>query len=120
MSPAGGLLPAAEFGRLTLNKGIMQHNTSLTPLKDIISLLREGGLPFNLDDGKIWKVWERLVGNHISRHARPVWIKNRSLMVYVSSPIWIQELRYKEKEIKTQLNDILGRNAIKEIKFKVG
>ena len=98
----------------------MRHKTSLTPLKDIISLLKKEGLPFDLSDGKIWEVWEELVGVHISKHARPVWIKNQLLMVYVSSPIWIQELRYKEEEIKTRLNSILGRNAIKEIRFKVG
>jgi len=98
----------------------MKNRQTLTPLKDIISQLKQGGLPFNLEDGKIWKFWKRLVGENVSKNAYPIWIRNGVLMVYVSGPIWIQELRYREKDIKNKLNGILGRNAIKEIKFRIG
>ncbi len=98
----------------------IKDNTSLTSLKDIISLLRERGLPFDSNNEQLCKTWKNVVGEQVSQHTRPVWIKNRLLMVEVSSPIWIQELRYREEEIKRRFNDMLGRDAIKKIRFKVG
>lgn len=98
----------------------MRDRQSLTPLKEIISQLGQCLLPFDLEDGKIWKLWKELVGEEISKNAYPVWIRNKILMVYVSGPIWAQELRYKERKIRNRLNKILGRDAVKEIRFKVG
>ena len=97
----------------------MKRDSALIPLKDIINSLKKGKLPFDLNDGKIWVLWKDIVGSEISEHARPAWVRNKTLMVHVSSPIWAQELRYRETDIKTRLNDLLGRTAINEIRFKV-
>ncbi len=96
-----------------------EKNKTLTPLKDIISQLGKQGLPFDLEDGQIWKVWEKLIDKNIAKNAYPIKIKNKVLFLRVSSPIWIQELRYKQKEIKEKINSTLGRKAVKEIKFKM-
>lgn len=94
---------------------------SLTSLGDIIkNLIGGGALPFNPDDANIWKVWDDVVGPDISRHAQPSWIKNGKLMVSVSDPIWLQELRFMEEDIKGKLNKKLGRDAVEKIGFKVG
>ena len=94
---------------------------SLTSLKDIITnLLSNGTLPFNPDDARIWKVWDEVVGPAISRNAQPSWIKNRRLKVTVSDPIWLQELKYVEEDIRERLNKKLDRKAIEKIEFRVG
>ena len=98
-----------------------KHRNSLTPIRDVISnLLSNGTLPFNPDDAAIWKVWDEVVGPAISRHSQPSWIKNRILKVKVSDPIWLQELKFIEKDIKEKLNKKLGRKAIEKIEFRVG
>ena len=82
-----------------------EDKNSLTSLKDVISnLLRDGSLPFNPDDARIWRVWDEVVGPAISRNARPLWIKNGKLKVRVSDPIWLQELKFVEEHIKEKLN----------------
>jgi predicted nucleic acid-binding Zn ribbon protein len=92
----------------------------LTPLKDVIgSLFREGGLPFDLDDVRIWQVWEDAVGALIARHARPSWIKKRLLRVTVSDPVWLQELRFQEQEIREKLNQRLGKEVVAKIEFRM-
>lgn len=93
----------------------------LTPLKEIISgLLNARALPFHPDDMEIWKVWGEVVGDGIAGCARPTGIKKRRLMVTVSDPIWLQELRFLESGIREKLNQRLGRAAIDRIDFKVG
>ena len=93
--------------------------TTLTPIKDIISgLLNEGTLPFDLADARIWEVWAEVVGPAIARNAHPSWIKNRTLRVRVSDPIWLQELQFSEEEIRARLNRRLGREAVEVIEFR--
>jgi len=94
---------------------------SLTSLRDVIAnLLSDGALPFNPEDAYIWKVWDEVVGPDISRNAKPLWIKDRRLKVTVSDPIWLQELKFVEKDIKEKLNKKLGRKAVEKIEFRVG
>jgi hypothetical protein len=93
----------------------------LTSLRDIISgLLTDGTLPFNPDDVDIWRVWDEVVGETISKSARPSRIKKRRLRVTVSEPIWLQELTFLESTIREKLNTRLGRTAIDRIDFRVG
>jgi len=94
---------------------------SLTSLRDVISnLFSNGALPFNPDDAQIWNVWDEVVGPAISGNAQPLWIKDRRLKVTVLDPIWLQELKFVEKDIKEKLNKKLGRKAVEKIEFKVG
>ena len=99
----------------------MRDDNSFASIKDIISgLFAKGALPFNLEDSRIWKVWDGAVGPVIAKNARPLSIKNRQLRVMVSGPIWFQELQYMEEEIRNKLNEELGRKAVDRIEFKVG
>lgn len=93
----------------------------LTPLKDILSgLFKSPDLPFNPDDGRIWKVWEEAVGPAIARNARPLWIKQGRLRVAVTDPIWLQEIEFAGETIKQKVNEKLGREAVKKIEFRLG
>jgi predicted nucleic acid-binding Zn ribbon protein len=97
-----------------------EKKESLTPLSDVISsLLGDASLPFNPDDGRIWRVWEEVVGVPVARHTRPLWIKEGKLRVSVTDPIWLQELGYVEKTIREKLNGKLGRTAVKRIEFRL-
>ncbi len=94
---------------------------TLTPLKDIIAtVLRDPTLPFNLDDARIFKVWDEVVGGAIARNAQPSWIKKGRLRVRVSDPIWLQELEFAGETIKQKLNEKLGRSAVEKIEFRLG
>jgi predicted nucleic acid-binding Zn ribbon protein len=97
-----------------------EKKPSLTPLKDILTaLLRDSRLPFNPEDGLIWKVWDEAVGPAIARNAQPLWIKKGRLRVKVSDPIWLQELSFAEKPIREKLNTTLGRRAVEKIEFRL-
>jgi predicted nucleic acid-binding Zn ribbon protein len=98
----------------------MVKKTTLTPLKDILrELLRSADLPFNPEDGRIWRVWDDVVGEAVARNAQPLWVKDRRLRVKVSDPIWLQELSFMEESLRKKLNDRLGRKAVDKIEFRL-
>ena len=98
-----------------------EKKRTLTPLRDILTtILKDPDLPFNLDDARIFKVWDEVVGGAIARNAQPSWIKKGRLRVKVSDPIWLQELEFAGETIKEKLNERLGRSAVQSIEFRLG
>ena len=69
---------------------------------------------------RVWRVWDRLVGENIARNARPAAFKGSLLLVYVTSSAWLHHLQFQKKEIVNRLNDDLGQSLVSDIKFKVG
>ena len=98
-----------------------EKKDKLTSLKDILAdIFKDSKLPFNPDDALIWKVWDDAVGPAISKNAHPLWIKERTLRVAVSDPIWLQELRFVEETMRGKVNQKLGRIAVEKIEFRLG
>jgi predicted nucleic acid-binding Zn ribbon protein len=97
-----------------------QDKDDMRPLKEIIQgLFKNDSLPFNPEDGRIWKIWEEVVGYAIAKHAKPTWIRNGRLRVAVSGPVWLQELQFLEEGIRNKLNKSLGRQAVERIDFRL-
>ncbi len=95
-------------------------NKGFESLKDVLASLKgPQGLPFDLRDCEIWRVWNDVVGDGIASNARPVEIKGGCLTIAVKEPIWLQELKYQADDIKQRLNDCLGREAICSIRLKL-
>lgn len=96
-------------------------NKPLTSLKDVIANLLSGDtLPYRPDDARIWKIWDEVVGEAISKNTQPLSIKNKLLRVRVTDSIWYQELQFLESQIREKLNLALGRDAVYRIEFSVG
>ena len=69
---------------------------------------------------RIWRVWDRVVGEEVARNARPAAFKGSILLVQVTSSVWIQHLQFQRKELICRLNDDFGKTIVTDIKFKVG
>ena len=69
---------------------------------------------------QIWSLWGEAVGNQIAAKAQPKAYKGRILHVNVQSSVWMMELRYLKSDIIRRINESLGNEVVKEIKFKVG
>ena len=96
-------------------------NKSFTRLKDVMEdLFASSVLPINLDDAKIWEVWDGVVGKKVAKHARPSQINKGVLIVKVTDSVWLHELEYMAETIREGLNGTLQRTAVKKIRFKVG
>lgn len=62
-------------------------------------------------------VYEKVVGDLISRLTWKVSFKNGILALSIASPGLRQELWYRRESLVTRINDILGRQAVKKIVF---
>ena len=63
--------------------------------------------------------WENLVGVPIARHARPVRLERKTLIVAVDSSVWMNELiRYERGPMLARLQERYGVDRIKEVRFR--
>jgi Dna[CI] antecedent DciA-like protein len=73
-----------------------------------------------LDEYGVWPIWRDVVGEAIARNAQPEKIRNGTLFVKVSSPVWMQELQFMKEMIAEKLNHRLPGDLVKNIFFMVG
>lgn len=82
--------------------------------------LKRLDLGFRLDEYGVWPIWNDIVGSTIARNAQPEKIRNGTLFVKVSSPVWMQQLQFMKEMIAEKLNRRLEREVVKHIFFMVG
>ncbi len=63
-------------------------------------------------------IWSKVVGEEISHNARPYLIKNGILFVSTTSPMWAHELSFIKPELLRALNNYLGKEIVKDIRFQ--
>jgi hypothetical protein len=61
-----------------------------------------------------------VVGKPIARNAQPEKIRNGTLFVRVTSPVWMQQLQYMKEMIAEKLNQRLKGEVVRNIFFVVG
>lgn len=84
------------------------------------SLLRSRGLASRLKEYRIHAQWEKIVGDAIAMHARPLSVRGKKLTVLVDSSTWHQHLSQLRPEIMEKINQVMGRAGIEGIVFKIG
>lgn len=62
-------------------------------------------------------IWEETVGTAISRNTEATDVRHGVLIVRVSNSTWRQELMFKKEDILEKLNNKIGKNLIKDIRF---
>lgn len=77
-------------------------------------------LSTRLDEYGVWPIWNDVVGPTIARNAQPEKIRNGTLFIKVTSPVWMQQLQYMKEMIAERLNERLKTNIVRNIFFVVG
>jgi hypothetical protein len=94
------------------------------PIESLGSVLEQSlkrlDLAGRLNDYAVWPIWNDVVGKVIARNAQPEKIRNGTLIVKVSSPVWMQQLQFMKDMIATKLNHRLKEDVVKNIFFTVG
>ena len=68
-----------------------------------------------LDEQKVIQAWPQVVGPFIASHTIDLSIKNHVLFVRVDSDALRNELGYSKSLLIKNLNDIIGKEIVKEI-----
>jgi predicted nucleic acid-binding Zn ribbon protein len=83
-------------------------------------IFRGKPLEKRLNEGKIWLIWDSVVGRQIAAQARPVNFRDGILTVIVGNAPWMQQLNFMKKGIIEKINGTLGEELVKEIFLKAG
>ena len=92
------------------------------PLEQLVpGVMKSLGLEQRLQQSQVFFLWEKIVGADIARHAQPVALKKKLLIVSVDHPIWLHELSRSHKPlILHKVQQTIGRQAVSDIKFRIG
>jgi predicted nucleic acid-binding Zn ribbon protein len=79
------------------------------------------GLEERLQQSQVFFHWPDIVGKEVAKHAQPVSLRNKLLVVAVDHPVWLQELsRYHKPLLLQKVRDRIGKAAVKDIVFRIG
>lgn len=68
----------------------------------------------------ILAIWNNLTGDNTSRHAKPLMIKKKVLIVEVDSSAWLYELSLKKTILLREMQNKIGADKIHDIRFRMG
>ena len=98
-----------------------RHDSQIERLGQVLDKsLKRMEISPRLDEYGVWPIWNDIVGTTIARNAQPEKIRNGTLFVKVTSPVWMQQLQYMKEMIAEKLNQRLKADIVKNIFFVVG
>ena len=95
---------------------------TVNPASQLVPLaMKRLGLEQRLQQSQVFYLWPTIVGAEIARHAQPVSLRNGNLIVAVDHPVWLQELsRYHKPLIVQKVQERVGKQAVRDIIFRIG
>jgi hypothetical protein len=82
--------------------------------------LRRLNLDAKMRGYAVWGVWDQTVGETVAQQAQPAFVRGGILFVRCSSSAWMQQLQFMKVTIRDELNRLLGKEIIKDIRFQMG
>ena len=79
---------------------------------------RLGG-PSSGTSSTVFSRWEQVVGPEIAGHARPVSVRDGTLVLAVDHPAWATQLRYMTSELLTRISEASGTTEVCDIQIRV-
>ena len=83
----------------------------------IDSMLKKIGIDNAVSQNKALNIWDEIVGKNVAKNTKPDRVEHGVIIVKVSSPTWRQELYFQKNEIIQKINNTIGKNVIKDIRF---
>jgi len=69
---------------------------------------------------EILGAWQRISGEKVLAHTRPVAIKRKVLTIEVDSSTWLYELSIGKKKMLDAMKKAVGSDKIEDIRFRMG
>jgi predicted nucleic acid-binding Zn ribbon protein len=100
---------------------MVKHDLKIERAGEVLDKsLKRMEISTRLDEYGVWPIWNDIVGTTIARNAQPEKIRNGTLFVKVTSPVWMQQLQYMKEMIAEKLNQRLKTDIVRNIFFVVG
>jgi predicted nucleic acid-binding Zn ribbon protein len=82
-------------------------------------VLRSRGSPAPATLGSLFEGWEAMVGDRMAVHARPVRLRDTTLVVAVDEPAWASQVRWMTPQLLERLAAGLGPGVVTDVEVKV-
>jgi len=89
-------------------------------LEELRQIFVRHGLSSQFSEQQPLLIWDRVVGENIRRITAPLYVRSSVLYVETPSHVVSQELSLMKELLLRKLNEALGEERLKDIKFKVG
>lgn len=83
----------------------------------LISLFSQYRSENGVSSTRVQAVYRQIMGDYISNHTTKIYLKNNVLFLYIDVPSLRHELSLGKIKLLNILNEALGEQQIKEIKF---
>jgi hypothetical protein len=83
-------------------------------------ILKRHNIFFDSEEQRLLEIWQKAVGPQISAQTRPDKLKRNTLFIKVSSSVWMHQLHILKQDIIEKINEIPGKELIKNIHFSIG
>jgi predicted nucleic acid-binding Zn ribbon protein len=98
-----------------------KQQTQLQSIGEVLfSALKKKDLSLKIEENALLKLWPKAVGPQIASKTMPDCLRSGTLFVKTISSVWVQQLHFMKEEIRDKLNELAGKDTIKEIRFLVG
>lgn len=98
-----------------------KSQTRLQSIGEIIfAALKRRGMAAKLEENALLKFWPKAVGPQTASQTQPDCLRSGTLFVKTTSSVWVQQLHFIKDEIRAKINELAGKEAVKEIRFSVG
>lgn len=84
-------------------------------LKQLVQSL---GIEQQVEQYKIFDVWNEVVGQQVAKVAQPDRLHNGVLIVTVNNAPWRNELTFRKREILEKIHERTNSHSITDIKFR--
>ena len=97
----------------------MKKQNSIQSLGDALTMLvRSLGIEKQVEQYKIFDVWNEIVGQQVAKVAQPERLHNGVLIVNVNNAPWRTELTFRKREILEKIHVTMNSTSIVDIKFR--
>ncbi|MBI5059957.1 DUF721 domain-containing protein [candidate division KSB1 bacterium] len=88
----------------------------MTPIGDLITrILQRKGWQGHVLSARVATQWEAIVGPVNALHTRPARIERGRLTIECDHDTWRTELQFLKPEIIERVNEVLGKDAVREV-----
>ncbi len=64
--------------------------------------------------------WPEVAGKALAANSSPAALRDRRLLVHVTSPAWLHRLQFAREDLRLKLNAAIGRELVTELRFRIG
>lgn len=97
----------------------MVRKENMQTLGDALKhLVQSLGIEKQVEQYKIFDVWNDVVGQQVAKVAQPERLQNGILIVNVNNAPWRNELTFRKREILEKIHERTNSDSITDIKFR--